>query len=206
MYKNFNQTKLKSHVKNVMEEVGECDSLKDSSEVYKLFMFMFKRHPEYPVRFENMVDCGIQSNAVFSQNLEAFIINKNGERDVISILRACVSGKAKNSLAEAMRYSIAPQIQAFKDSSKLICVKCKNKNYLQVDHMRPEFIEISSAFLKNKTNIPNKFDNSPFLSAMFQDCDNDFMTEWNNYHESKCKLQILCKTCNTKKPRQKRIV
>ena len=48
----------------------------------------------------------------------------------------------------------------------------------------------------NRNDIPVKFDDSPYNSAMFSSNDKKIEEEWYNYHKEHAILRYLCRKCN----------
>jgi len=199
-FKNLKTKKsLKEYTKTIIDQIGECDSL-CKSEYYPLFIYLCSRHPEYPDKFINMIDIKIQYNKVFRKNLEGLIINKDGSTDSVSFLNTCISGKPKNNLYSAMRYSVVDQILHFKNNSIQMCCKCKSSDNLHVDHDQPLFINITKSFLQNRNDIPISFlQDKQSNITIFDPMDSIFINEWNTYHKHTATYQILCRYCNLTK-------
>ena len=101
-----------------------------------------------------------------------------------------------------MRYAISNQILEYKNSCEehnLICEICKSKEDTHIDHIIL-FKQLYDDFLKqNKLNIPVKFDDNYYNSAMFTPEDELFNKSWCEYHEKHAILRCLCKSCNLKR-------
>lgn len=200
MFDNLTQKELKELIREKITKIGICDSLYQYHKSdYDFFMTLFKRHPKYPQKFVNMSDIRIGKRF---KNLEVFII-KNGVSESVSVLNRCVTKRPKNELQISMRESISNQIKSFKDNSPQICQQCGNINNLEVDHDTPQFIELYNSFLKTQKDIPTSFQktDSIIFSTKFLPVDYEFETKWKKFHEKNAVLQILCKTCNRKKPK-----
>lgn len=201
MYKHLSQKDLKKFVKEKINNIGECSSIKQyHNEDYELFIYLFSRHADYPKKFEGLKDIYIRYNPVFKKNLEVMILKDNGKTDNVSVLKRCITGQKKDNLTIAMRNSIIPQILEFRNNNILICNICNNKENCEIDHEEPKFYELKNNFLKkcNKKNkkIPDNFTENNFNSVIFLDEDEKFKKRWNKYHKKKAKLRVLCKKCN----------
>jgi hypothetical protein len=201
IFDNLTQKELKELIREKINKIGICNSLKKyNKSEYDFFITLFKRHPEYPQKFVNMSDITIGKRF---KCLEVFII-KNGVNESVSVLNRCVTKRPKNKLQISMRESIYSQIIYFKDNSPQICQQCGNKNNLEVDHDTPQFTELYNSFLKTQKVIPTSFqktNNFSRFSDKFLPIDYEFETKWKKFHEKNAVLQILCKTCNQKKPK-----
>ena len=199
MYKSFNsQKKLKEHVRKIIDEIGECSSIKQyHPEQWDLFMYLFERHSNYPEKFDGLIDVSIRYNPVFKNQLETIIIKNNGQKDDVSVFNNCITGKPKDKLTIAMRTSIIPQINQFRNKSSLICELCKSIKNIEIDHFEPQFADLKKTFLDNwKDTLPINFKQNKSHSKIFIENDINFKNEWNEYHRKNAKLRVLCKKCN----------
>lgn len=200
MFRDFTtQKQLKDHVRNTINKIGECNSIKKNyPEEMELFIYLFERHSDYPEKFNGLTDIKIRYNPIYKKQLEAIIVKKNGEEDDVSIFNNCITGKPKDNLTIAMRNSISPQILQFKNTNLQICIKCKNATDIQVDHHKPQFIDLKIDFIENiwKKKLPTNFKQNESHSKIFVEDDGEFEREWFNYHKKNATLRILCKKCN----------
>jgi len=194
------QKKVKEYTREIIERIGICNNIKEEYETeYNYFIeFLFPRHYEYPEKFENIENIGIQYNPYFRNQKELIIIKTNGEIDNVSALNYCVTGKKGNDIISAMRDSITNQILYYRNSrKKLRCKLCESNEKIEVDHYEPQFIELSKNFLKDyKGELPTKFEDNKFNGCKFKVEDNNFELEWNKYHKDSARLRLLCKKCN----------
>lgn len=189
-------TKLLNEYKTLLNSIGLCDSLKTTNtSAYNKFCELFKNHPEYPEKLNNMVDICIKKNKMNSQYLELNIIREDGSIEDISY-RSCISKRPSDyNLKRAMRYSIEPQILEFKNNNPLICSFCNSTDDIQIDHIK-HFQSLYDEFLKHNTNIPTLFDDNIYNTAMFKKEDFDFEEKWRKFHKDNASLRPLCKKCN----------
>ncbi len=200
MYKSFSsQKKLKQYVRIIIDEIGECSSIKTHHpDKWDLFMYLFERHSDYPEKFNGLIDIGIRYNPVFTKQLETIIIKNNGDEDDVSVLKNCITGKPKDNLTIAMRNSILPQILYFRKNNSLICEQCECIENIEIDHFEPQFIDLKTTFLENwKGTLPIKFKQNKSHSKIFIDNDIKFKNDWNEYHKQNARLRVLCKKCNS---------
>lgn len=200
------QSKLKKAVKEMLKDIGVCDSIKKfHSEKWEEFMYLFERHPDYPEKFNGLTDIKIMYNPINKQ-LDPRIIKSNGDEDDVSLLNKCISGKPSNDLSKAMRNEIYPQIQEFRKNyikenhimkcELCLCTSLDNKNF-DIDHYEPQFVDLQKAFLNNwKELVPNTFEAGKRRSKIFTNKDNDFEQEWSEFHRTNATLRVLCKECN----------
>ncbi len=204
MYKSLNKTQLKVFVRQEIDNIGVCPSIKlnRSTEIYDMFLWLFERHSDYPNKFYGMTDIFIKHNEQYINQLEVHIKKEDGSTDDVSVMKNCITGIPKDNLYIAMRNSIIPQIIKFKYENEPVCSICKNTEKLEVDHTELDFIELYANFKKTQSYIPTSFDNNLLHSKIFKKEDIEFENKWNLYHQTNAKLQILCKLCNTSKPKK----
>lgn len=200
------QKKLKQYVRDIVDnKIGKSNSIKnDAPQYFQLFLDLFKRHTEYPDKFNGLIDIKIQYNPKYINQLEVIIIKDNGDEDDVSVFNNCISGKSKDNLTIAMRNSIIPQILKFKNNNSLICQKCRSNRDPEVDHYQPQFIDLKKDFIKICTEpIPTEFDQNKSHSKIFNTNDATFEKLWVRYHKKNAQLRILCKKCNSSRPKSK---
>lgn len=199
MYKQLSQKNLKKFVKDKINTIGECSSIKKyHNDDYELFTYLFSRHSDYPEKFNNLKDVYIRYNPVFKKNLEVMILKENGDIDNVSVLNNCIKGKPKEKLTIAMRNAIIPQILEFRNNNELICNLCFSIINCEIDHYEPKFCDLKTNFLNiYNGKIPNEFCPNDFNSSIFLEKDSKFKDEWYKYHKKNAKLRVLCKKCNS---------
>ena len=175
---------------------GVCESLKlQREDDFNAFMELFKDHPEYETKIENVVDLCIVKNKRNSKYFEINLIRNDETREDISY-RCCINTRPKNyNLNSALRYTIEPQITEFRKGKELICEFCKSLDDIQIDHIIT-FKDMSDMFLKDRSDIPFVFDDTDYNGCKFQTVDEVFMNEWYEYHQNNAKLRCLCRKCN----------
>jgi hypothetical protein len=110
------QASLKKHFREIINKIGVYDSVKTKYPSDFLdFCEVFKRHSDYPGKFIGFVDIKIDYNPIFRTNLEVSIIKEDGSIDDVSVMNNCITGKPKDNLKIAMRVSIQPQIDEYKN-------------------------------------------------------------------------------------------
>ncbi|ARF11142.1 hypothetical protein Hokovirus_5_24 [Hokovirus HKV1] len=63
--------------------------------------------------------------------------------------------------------------------------------------MDPLFSDIKKNFISQyKENIPNSFASNNFNGKIFKPEDNNFESEWKNYHKNQATYRLLCQICN----------
>ena len=110
-----------------------CSSIKEFyPEEWNEFIYLFKRHYNYPEKFNGLTDIKIRYNPLYKRQLEIIIVKNNGDEDDVSVLNNCITGKPKDNLTIAMRNSIYPQIEEFKHNSSMECLLCCNNKNIHV--------------------------------------------------------------------------
>ena len=139
------QKQLKQCVREKIDKIGICSSIKQFyPEEWDGFMYLFKRHSDYPEKFNGLTDIKIRYNPVYKTQLETIIVKNNGDEDNVSVLNNCITGKPKDNLTIAMRNYIYPQIEEFKNNSIMECVLCYNTKNIHIDHYEPQFIDLKT--------------------------------------------------------------
>ncbi len=205
MFKNLNQKTLKKYVRETIDTIGLCPSIKKlHPDKWELFIYLFERHSDYPNKFCGLIDIKIRNNPVFN-NLEVIIVKNNGDEDDVSLFNNCITGKPKDNLTIAMRNSIVPQILEFKNNSSLICVLCGSIEKIHIDHHEPQFIDLKKDFVNEwKGPIPNIFDQNNSHSKIFTSINNEFEKKWIEYHKKNATLRVLCNKCNCSREKSQR--
>ena len=123
--------------------------------------------------------------------MEAIIVKNNGDGDHVSVLDNCITGKLKDNLTIAMRNTIYPQTEEFKNNSIMECVICFNTKNIPTDHYEPQFIDLKTEFLSIWNGpLPNIFEANDSHSKIFNNIDNEFEKSWIEFHRTN---GILCK-------------
>ncbi len=183
---------------------GECSSLKtfrrdDFNELFELF----KKHPDKD-KCKDLQDIIIVRNKRRPIYYEFNIRKSNGDLIDISY-RYCISGvhqSSKAKLISAMRHSIQPQIDDYRESkSCLKCELCKSTNSIHIDHIIT-FKDLADAFLQNQPNVPQEFDDTDYNSCKFKSNDKNFEERWIKYHKEFAALRPLCQSCNLARGRK----
>ena len=218
MGKTFDaQGKFKKYVDQIIyDEIGICNDIKNLyPDNYKILIELFKRHPDFKSKTENMCNIKIQQNKMSrGKAYETIIINNDETTTDISWIMA-VSGKHKSphiNLMEAMRSCLDEQIRDFRQKNEIrSCEICGNIENLDVDHndeKNSAFAELVSNFSNENENIelPENFGqlNDETNRTCFLEKDNVFRDKWNEYHRQNAKLRMLCSKCNLSRPKTKK--
>ena len=207
MYLSYKtQKQLKEYVREKINKIGPSPSIKQfHPEEWELFMYLFERHSDYPEKFVGLSDIKIKYNPVYKTQLETIIVKNNGDEDDVSVLNNCITGKPKDNLTIAMRNSISPQIEEFRNSSIKECVRCCDTKNIHIDHYEPQFVDLKTEFLNNWDGLlSNTFEENESHSKIFNDIDNEFEKKWIEFHRTNATLRVLCSKCNTTRKKSRR--
>lgn len=180
---------------------------------FEFFVDLFKFHPNSV----HKIGCGV-ARIHFRpcprnwNNTTTFIERLDGSETIISYTSCMSPPKTdKAIISEVMRTSVEFYTSAFRSiCDAKSCVLCNNVLDLEVDHIYP-FSKIRDEFLQQITkgeglrdckhllSIPTTFDRRHDGAKIFQQSDLSFEVEWVEFHNSRAKYQLLCRTCNGKK-------
>ncbi len=196
------QASLKKHFRELIDRIRVCDSVKSIyPQEYLDFCEVFKRHSDYPSKFIGYVDIKIDYNPVYRNQLVVYIIKNDGTIDNVSVMKNCITGKPKDNLKIAMRVSIQPQIDEFKNNNYIkVCELCGEHDYIEIDHHSDKmpFAKLYIDFMKiNTLPIPISFDETTSHMKCFKNTDCRFEENWIKYHKDNAILRMLCRTCNS---------
>lgn len=195
--------------KNIISKNG-FGIINETNKDFPYFISLINNHSESELKIGVGIKYFIiESNPWNKSVFQTAIQRTDGSRETFSWKHCCEFKQRTNKqlLIQAMRQAVSEKTIDFKRKNKhnLICNICKTKdekysNY-HVDHDEPSFKILSDDFLKHtKIECPTTFIHTPiFNTPMFNECSDDFRDEWVNYHNSNCKLQILCASCNLRK-------
>jgi len=203
------QKALKKYVREIVDRIGLCESITTQYPQEHLdFCELFTRHPEYPNKFLDFVDIFIRYNPVIKTQLVVYIRKANGEIDDVSVLNKCITGKPKDSLKTAMRVSIQPQIDEYKNANYIRrCELCGVSDRIEIDHHSEKmpFAKLYVDFMEmNKLPIPTSFNNTKGHIKCFNELDHTFEETWKQYHKENAILRMLCRKCNRSQPKYKK--
>ena len=203
------QLSLKNYFREIIDKIGVCDSVQSKyPNDFLDFCEVFKRHSDYPEKFIGLIDIKINYNPEFKNQLVVYIIKNNGEIDNVSVLNNCISGKPKDYLKIAMRVSIQPQIDEYKNNNNIrVCELCGEHNRIEIDHhsVKTPFNKLYNDFISinSSRSLPNTFDDTQGHIKCFREIDNNFQEKWREYHKENAILRMLCRACNGSQPKYK---
>jgi hypothetical protein len=194
--------------RNYIKNLGYGDfDVYNNYEAFMFFIDLINNHHN----FKDKIGCGIKSiriqrNILNKNAFETIILRKDNSEIDFSWLKCSTSSSNSiiDNLKAAMRQSILPEIQNFKNKSIMKCVFCNSvEGEFHADHHEPSFIQLFNDFIKLYSNYPKIFDDDPKTHiAIFRKEDEKFSDIWKKYHNKNMNLQILCSTCNLRKNRK----
>jgi hypothetical protein len=195
------QVSLRKHFREIIDRIGVCDSLKTKhSSEFLDFCEVFKRHSDYPGKFIGFIDIKIDYNLEFKNQLVVYIKKENGTIDDVSVMNNCITGKPKDNLKTAMRVSVQPQIDEYKNNNYIkVCELCGEHKRIEIDHHsdKSPFAKLYIDFMEiNKLHIPAEFDDTKSHMKYFKKTDYMFEEKWIKYHKETAILRMLCRSCN----------
>ena len=202
--------KATDHIRNLLEEIGYCESIKTYfPEHYLRLIDILEQHPN-PVKIE-LVEQTIDIQIVHLYNgmkghHVKVLTEENRDGEFISWIK-CVTQKRstpRELLTRALRWSIEDQIQEFRvKNPEQICLCCKTTaGPFHVDHVIL-FKSLITNFLKDKKegDIPLTFSDDQY-KIVFKSEDMMFQREWGEYHREHSELRWLCSRCNLTRPKE----
>ena len=203
------QPSLRKHFREIIDRIGICDSLKLKYPLEFLdFCELFKRHSDYPGKFIGFVDIKINYNPVYKNQLVVYIIKENGDIDDVSVMGNCITGRSKDNLKIAMRVSIQPQIDDYRNNTyRKVCELCGEHDRIEIDHHSDKmpFAKLCVDFMDTNTlPIPISFDDTKSHMKCFKKLDFNFEEKWIQFHKDFAILRMLCRTCNGSQPKCKK--
>jgi len=203
------QKSLKRHFREIIDKIGHCESVKtEYPQEFSDFCEVFERHSDYPDKFIGFFDIKINYNPGFKNQLVVYIIKNNGDIDDVSVMNNCITGKPKNNLKIAMRVSIQPQIDEYKNNNYIkVCELCGEHDKIEIDHHseKTPFAKLYIDFMENITlPIPTSFDDTKSHMKCFKEIDYIFEERWIQYHKENAVLRMLCRACNCSQPKYKK--
>jgi hypothetical protein len=205
------QTECKNDIRNKLIEIGITKSIKCKSiDSYNFFIDLCKRHPNHENKLKNIIDFEIRQDVLNKKGLALNIINNNETTTEISWI-ICVCGKyppPQQLFNMALRHSISPQIQAYRENTDIsicsICNKCLKDKMFHVDH-EIQFAKLVSDFTHlHNIIIPIEYDKLPTtFEKTFKLNDKWIGDLFFKYHLEHAKLRILCENCNLTREKYK---
>jgi 5-methylcytosine-specific restriction endonuclease McrA len=116
-------------------------------------------------------------------------------RKAIEIGQHDVDRYERYNANQAMRDAVRPQIVKFLDGAEKACAACASTDSLTVDHVWPPFLQISADYVA-QFGLPQLEENT---GSGFKFANQDDEKRWQDCHQEKANLGILCRSCNSKK-------
>jgi 5-methylcytosine-specific restriction endonuclease McrA len=202
---SFNsKEKTTSYVRELINILGETE-IHQQHKDFLFFTDLLHKHTEATQKIGSGIHhFTIVKNPINPKAFGMYVYRTDGTFEDFSWRKCCNPNykKNENNIILAMRNAISEDIINFKRTNKLECCYCKktgNSSYeFHVDHIYP-FKNIQKEFIKNRTDIPNEFDDDVITNApILKKGDKKFEDDWKQFH-SNFELQILCDKCNLNK-------
>lgn len=180
----------KSHVMNVVNRlIGE--SVSAGEEHFDLLWSLWERSPLFEDGGDYfLIGQKFDGPAIKTVTREGKVIDWS--------IRGAVSGKdicVWSKLISAMRWAVRPHIVRFKDLQAGGCERCGSFRHLEVDHIY-RFRDLMLEYLESKNNMYPELYQYTHNGHCFRSEDADFEAGWATFHNSRCKLRLLCSDCH----------
>ncbi len=112
-------------------------------------------------------------------------------------IRGAISGKSCNTwtkLTVALRGAIRPQMQKFRGAGSGKCELCETQGFCEVDHV-VSFKSLMRGYLDARGFYPESYIYQHSGWA-FTAADRGFEAEWQQFHQERCSLRLLCHDCH----------
>lgn len=197
-----------TYVRKRIENIGINYCITDAEDIAFLKILLLC-HPHAA----DKIGCGVRSfqivpNARYSSSLQLNVIRVDGSIIDVS-WRKCCSRKTstvQQKLKKSMRVAVQPSIDDYRRTHRMCCSQCGTTNAeMHVDHCGSlEFNTLVYNFLAQNGSHPKEFIDDPVSCLYtFKKEDYEFAEKWRQYHDEHAALQILCRSCNLSKPKQK---
>ena len=200
------QDKCTNFVRRTIKDLG-CCTVDKNHEKFPFFMDLIENNSYYKNAVKRYVDKFCIAHNKLNKSAYHIRVIKQDKTDMSISWRQCCGVKEKPynlKLALAMREAISSFIIKFKRKhNPLICNYCSSDacGEYHVDHEEPPFRILKDNFINiSKLDTPKSFKYDEISHTyVFDEEHLDFKNNWIDYHNTNCKLQILCRTCNLRK-------
>lgn len=181
--KKYYQTMMKNYLITMDNDDMEGILIYKDDENYNFLIDLLKYNLE---KKQTQIDYfEITKNKINTNSYHVEIYYNNNYHEDVSFIYCikCIKKKPKYNWREKFRQTISSTVIEFKKNNILICEICKKNNLpycdYHVDHV-----------IKFRTLLKDFLENNP-IHYLYVNHD-----EWKKYHDTNCKLRILCKDCN----------
>ncbi len=180
----------KSHVMDIVKMlIGE--TIEPGDEHWYLLWSLWERSPLYvPGGTYFLIGQKFDGPAIKTVTREGKVIDWS--------IRGAVSGKdlcVWSKLICAMRWAVRPHIVRFKDLQGGGCERCGSFRHLEVDHL-VRFRDLMKEYIESKSGVYPELYQYTHDGHCFRSEDAEFEAGWATYHNSRCKLRLLCSDCH----------
>ena len=183
------QKSAKLFVKSIVESLIGYE-VRESSEHFELLMGLWLRSPLFVHGVVHFIVAQKFSGAAMKA------VTCEGQNIDWSI-RSAISGKDTSrwtKLTQAMRESIRPQMQKFRNSGSGKCEMCDFNGFCEVDHVQP-FKKLMRDYLDARGFFPGEY-SYQHSGWCFRPEDQQFESNWIRFHQERCSLRLLCSSCH----------
>ena len=183
------QKSAKLFVKSIVESLIGYE-VRESSEHFELLMGLWLRSPLFVPGVVHFIVAQKFSGAAMKA------VTCEGQNIDWSI-RSAISGKDVSrwtKLTQALRSSIRSQMQKFRVAGNGKCELCEVEGFCEVDHC-VRFRDLMRDYLDLRGYFPLDYDylHSGFA---FKSEDREFEANWQQFHQERCSLRLLCHDCH----------
>jgi hypothetical protein len=200
----------KSYVRELMESIGVCQSVKiKSMSLFDALFEIVKRHPDGDHKLKDVVDFYIKVNVRSGKGLALMIRKLDGTSMDVS-WNTCATGKGhspRQSFMRALRVCINDQIKDFRchpSTNTGICALCLNTvDTYHVDHvimfktLVDEFIDTRPGFVYPCDSRYYELNDG---TNQYRLCDEVLESAFQLFHKERALLRITCADCNLSRP------
>jgi hypothetical protein len=201
----------KSYVRELMESIGVCLSVKTKSmALFDALYYIVSRHPEGDHKLKDVVDFYITVNVRSGKGLALMIFKLDGTSMDVS-WNTCATGKGQSprqSFMRALRVCINDQIKDFRchpSTNTGICAMClKTVDDYHVDHvimfktLVDEFIDTQRPGFVYPCN--SQYYELNDGTNQYRLCDKVLESAFQLFHKERALLRITCVNCNLSRP------
>lgn len=187
----------RKYVRKLLSEIGN-NTIDKNHEHFEFLVNLVKKHPDATVKIGFGIDKFIISNDKLNKKAHMLeIVRVDGSTIDISWIICCGTVLASD-LTMAMRNSVEFQTRNFKEKCNDMCEACKTKTVLlDVHHHEVNFDTIKREFIAlTKIEVPTSFDSDEAYRPILKE--GPFKVAFLDYHQSRAKYRLLCKTCHRK--------
>jgi hypothetical protein len=179
----------KQFVKSVVDSIIGWE-VRETSEHFGLLMSLWQRSPSLvPGDVYFVIGAKFASAAIKAITGDGIMIDWS--------LRSAISGKDVSrwtKLTQALRGAIRPQMQKFRGAGSGKCELCDFNGFCEVDHLK-SFKSLMREYLDLRGFYPENYEYA-HSGWCFKPEDWEFEANWQQFHQERCSLRLLCHECH----------